>query len=95
MSLEKSEVDTISRLAAISVDATEVDQLTAKISNVLDLFQRMEAVDTTNVEPMSHPLDQVQRLREDVVTETDHHKQYQKLAPAAEKGMYLVPQVID
>jgi len=95
VSLEKSEVDTISRLAAISVDATEVDQLTAKISNVLDLFQRMEAVDTTNVEPMSHPLDQVQRLREDVVTETDHHERYQKLAPAAEKGMYLVPQVID
>jgi aspartyl-tRNA(Asn)/glutamyl-tRNA(Gln) amidotransferase subunit C len=55
----------------------------------------MQAVDTEGVEPMSHPLDQVQRLRDDVITEVDQHEKYQKLAPAAENGMYLVPQVID
>lgn len=95
MSLGKTEVEAIARLAAISVDETEKAPLADKLSNILDLFAQMQAVDTDAIEPMSHPLDQVQRLRDDVVTETDHHEKYQKLAPSAENGLYLVPQVID
>lgn len=95
MSLGKSEVDTIARLSAISVEASEVDQVAEKLSSILDLFAQMETVDTENVEPMSHPLDQVQRLREDVVTEVNQREKYQKIAPAAKAGMYLVPQVIE
>lgn len=95
MSLGKQDVETISRLAAISVDEAEVEQVAVKLSNILDLFAQMQAVDTDSVEPMAHPLDQVQRLREDVVTEQDQHQKYQKIAPSAEGGMYLVPQVIE
>lgn len=95
MSLKKTEVDAIARLAGISVEAAEREQLTAKLSSVLAIFQQMQAIDTEGVEPMAHPLDQVQRLREDRVTETNHREEYQSLAPAAEKGLYLVPQVID
>lgn len=95
MSIGKEDVHKISRLAAISVAETEVDQVVDKLSNILDLFAQMQAVETDGVEPMSHPLDQVQRLREDVVTETDHREKYQKIAPLADGGMYLVPQVIE
>jgi len=95
MSLGKSEVEAISRLAAISVDPSETEQLAGKLSNILDLFAQMEAVDTSNVEPMSHPLDQVQRLREDVVLASNQREKYQNIAPSAEEGLYLVPQVID
>ena len=95
MSLEKTEVDSIARLAGISVEASEIDQLTSKLSNVLALFQQMQAVNTDGVEPMAHPLDQVQRLREDLITETNHREEYQSLAPSAENGLYLVPQVIE
>ena len=55
----------------------------------------MQAIDTESVEPMSHPLDAVQILREDVVTERNHRDELQKLAPKAENGLYLVPQVLD
>lgn len=95
MSLNKTEVDAIASLAGISVDAAESEQLTEKLSNVLAIFQQMQAIDTEGVEPMAHPLDQVQRLREDQITETNHRDDYQTLAPEAEKGLYLVPQVID
>lgn len=95
MSIGQKEVETISRLAAVSVADSEVDAVAEKLSNILDLFAQMEAVNTDNVEPMSHPLDQVQRLRDDVVTETDRHQKYQKIAPAVEGDMYLVPQVIE
>jgi len=95
VSLGKQDVENISRLVAISVEGAEVDQMADKLSNILDLFAQMQAVDTDHIEPMAHPLDQVQRLREDVVTEVDQHNKYQKIAPSAEGGMYLVPQVIE
>lgn len=95
MSLGKTEVEYISRLAAIAVDENEVEQVAGKLSNILDLFKQMEAADTANVEPMAHPLDQVQRLRPDVITETDQHEKLQSVAPAAQDGLYLVPQVIE
>lgn len=95
MSLGRAEVDYISRLAAIAVDENEVDQVAAKLSNILDLFSQMEAADTTGVAPMAHPLDQVQRLRPDAVTESDQHEKLQSVAPAVQDGLYLVPQVIE
>jgi len=95
VSLGKTEVEYISRLAAIDVNETEVDDVAAKLSNILDLFSQMEAADTDNVSPMAHPLDQVQRLRADVITETDNHEKLQTVAPAVDNALYLVPQVIE
>lgn len=95
MSLGKSEVEYISRLAAIAVNDNEVDEVAAKLSNILDLFALMQAADTDGVEPMAHPLDQVQRLRRDVISETDQHEKLQSVAPATADGLYLVPQVIE
>ena len=45
--------------------------------------------------PIAHPLDRPQRLRDDVVTESDRHGLYQKNAPAVERDLYLVPKVIE
>ncbi len=95
MSLGKTEVEYISRLAAIAVDEQEVDEVAGKLSNILDLFSQMEAVDTEAVAPMAHPLDQVQRLRPDEVTATNQRQKLQTVAPATEQGLYLVPQVIE
>lgn len=95
MSLGKTEVEYISRLSAIAVDESEVEQVATKLSSILDLFSQMQAADTDGVEPMAHPLDQVQRLRKDVVTEQDQHEKLQAVAPSAEAGLYLVPQVIE
>lgn len=95
MSLGKTEVEYISRLAAIEVKDDEVNDVAAKLSNILDLFSQMQAANTDDVLPMAHPLDQVQRLRKDVVTETDQHEKLQSVAPAVDNALYLVPQVIE
>ncbi|MBF6057152.1 MULTISPECIES: Asp-tRNA(Asn)/Glu-tRNA(Gln) amidotransferase subunit GatC [Thiomicrorhabdus] len=95
MSIGKSEVEYISRLAMIDVAENEVEQVSAKLSKVLDLFAQMEAVNTEGVEPMAHPHDVQQRLRADEITETDQHEKLQSVAPATAKDMYLVPQVIE
>lgn len=95
MSLGKTEVENISRLAAIAVDEQAVDEVASKLSNMLDLFSQMAEVNTDGVEPMAHPLDQVQRLRPDVIEVTDQREKLQKVAPAVDGGLYLVPQVIE
>lgn len=89
------EVAYVSRLSAIAVTPEEQPLVADKLGNILDLFAQMQAVDTDQIEPMAHPLDQTQRLRLDEVTEVDQHEKYQKLAPAAQGGLYLVPQVIE
>ncbi len=95
MSLNKSEVGKIALLAKLHVNDTDVDEIADRITEILSLIDQMQAIDTESVEPMSHPLDAVQILREDVVTETNHRDELQKLAPKAENGLYLVPQVLD
>jgi len=56
---------------------------------------RMSDLDTDGVEPMAHPMDQVQRLRADTVTEQDNREKFQAIAPQVEAGLYLVPKVIE
>ena len=78
---------------AISDEAAEA---TAKsISDVLALVDQLQAVNTDGVTPMAHPLDAVQRLRADVVTEPNQREAFQAIAPATQDGLYLVPQVIE
>ena len=67
----------------------------AQLGGVFQLIEQMQAVDTSGIEPMSHALDVVQRLREDIVTESDQHEMFQAIAPQVEGGLYLVPKVIE
>jgi len=95
MALEKSDVEKIAHLARLQIDETKVPDYVSTLSSILDLITRLQAVDTDNIEPMAHPLDATQRLREDEVTETDKRDKYQAIAPATEAGLYLVPKVIE
>ncbi len=85
----------VARLARLAVPDDRLEAYTQNLSNILNLVDQLSAVDTTGVEPMAHPLDMMQRLREDVVTETDHREKYQSVAPEVEDGLYLVPKVIE
>ena len=94
MSLTTEDVKKIANLARIKIDDETIPQLTEKLTNVLKMIAQMEAVDTTNIEPMSHAAF-YQRLREDVVDVPDQRELMQSLAPKVEAGLYLVPKVIE
>lgn len=95
MALDNETVHNIARLARIEIDPSEVSQTSSALENILQLVAQMEAVDTTGVEPMTHPFDAAMRLRADVVTETNQRDKFQAIAPSTERGLYLVPKVID
>ena len=95
MSLERSDVEKIAHLARLAVSEDELGTVAGDLSNILELVEQMNAVDTAGVTPMAHPLHMAQRLREDVVTEGDQREHFQAVAPATENGLYLVPKVIE
>lgn len=93
--MDRTEILKLANLAQLDVSEAALDEVASSIGNVLALVDQLQAADTQHVEPMAHPLDAVQRLRDDAVTETDEHERFQAIAPATEDGLYLVPKVID
>jgi aspartyl-tRNA(Asn)/glutamyl-tRNA(Gln) amidotransferase subunit C len=95
MSLTTNDVKRIAHLARIEVTEDDAQATLSKLSGILGLIEQMQAVDTTGIVPMSHSQDVSQRLRDDVVTETNQRELFQSIAPAVENGLYLVPKVIE
>jgi aspartyl-tRNA(Asn)/glutamyl-tRNA(Gln) amidotransferase subunit C len=77
------------------LDDNDAEQYQHSLTSVLDLVEQMQSVDTNGVEPLSHPLEAKQRLRDDVVTEENRREAFLANAPQTEAGLFLVPKVID
>ena len=95
MSLSTADVQKVALLARLSMNDTEIEAARTQLSGIFELIAEMQAVDTTGIEPMSHAQDLSQRLRTDIVTESDQRELFQSIAPQVESGLYLVPQVIE
>ncbi|MFO1350689.1 MAG: Asp-tRNA(Asn)/Glu-tRNA(Gln) amidotransferase subunit GatC [Gammaproteobacteria bacterium] len=95
MSLGLAEVERIAHLARLAIRADDIPGYARDLNAILGLVAEMQAVDTHGVEPLAHPVGSAQRLRADAVTEPNRRDDYQTLAPQAEAGLYLVPQVIE
>jgi aspartyl-tRNA(Asn)/glutamyl-tRNA(Gln) amidotransferase subunit C len=95
MALTLEDVKRVAHLARVAIDEAEARAVLSQLNDVFKLIAEMQAVDTRGVEPMSHALDIVQRLREDAVTESDQHALFQSVAPQVEGDLYLVPKVIE
>jgi aspartyl-tRNA(Asn)/glutamyl-tRNA(Gln) amidotransferase subunit C len=95
VSLSKELVQRIATLAHLQLEEDDFDDVVAKLSSIIDLFDQLQQVPTDNVEPMAHPLHQVQRLHPDVVTEANERDAIQTNAPTVQDGFYLVPKVIE
>lgn len=95
MTLSIDDVKKVARLARLAVTEQEAQTAHVQLSNIFGLIAEMQAVDTAGIEPMSHAQDVTQRLREDRVTESNQRELFQSVAPQVERGLYLVPQVIE
>ncbi len=95
MPLNKQDVKKAADLARIAISDDEAEAALAPLEQVFTLIEQMQTQNTDGVEPMAHAQDISSRLREDTVTETDKREALQASAPATEKGLFLVPKVID
>lgn len=88
-------IERIAHLASLELDSEAVPEYARNMTNILKMADEMQSVNTSNVTPLAHPLDLVQPLRKDVVTEVDQHQLFQQNAPEVEEDLYLVPKVIE
>lgn len=95
MSLDADQVRRVAELARLAVDDAELPVYAQELSSILNMVDQLQSAETQGVEPMAHPLNMVQRLRADEVSETPDREAFQALAPQAEGGHYLVPRVIE
>ena len=95
MTISREDIEKVAVLARIQVTEEQIACLETDLGNILNLVNQLQSADTKSVEPLAHPLDAVQRLRPDVVSEPNQRDEFQALAPATEDGLYLVPRVIE
>jgi aspartyl-tRNA(Asn)/glutamyl-tRNA(Gln) amidotransferase subunit C len=99
MSLTPQDIARIANLARLELDAAHSDRMLQQLNGFFDIVEQMNAVDTAGVEPLAHPTAVMERvalrLRDDVVSEPNQREANQQSAPAVERGLFLVPKVIE
>ena len=99
MSLTSSDIARIANLARLELQPAESERMLTQLNGFFDIVEKMRSIDTTGVEPLAHPVATIQditlRLRDDVVSEPDQREANQRSAPAVERGLFLVPKVIE
>ena len=93
--MNPSDIEKIAKLARLKISDETIEDTAKSITDVLALVDQLQAADTADTQPMAHPLDASQQLRDDEVTEENHRDSYQQTAPVTEDGLYLVPKVIE
>jgi aspartyl-tRNA(Asn)/glutamyl-tRNA(Gln) amidotransferase subunit C len=99
MALTLTDVKRIAHLARLELADAEAEHTLVQLNDFFGLVEQMQAVDTKGIEPLAHPIEQIEdialRLREDAVTEIVQRGEFQRPAPAVQDGLYLVPKVIE
>ncbi len=99
MALTPSDIDRIANLARLELRGDESERLLTQLNQFFDVVEQIRSVDTTGIEPLAHPVGAMQditlRLRDDVVSEPNQRDANQRSAPAVERGLFLVPKVIE
>jgi aspartyl-tRNA(Asn)/glutamyl-tRNA(Gln) amidotransferase subunit C len=99
MSLNPQDISRIAHLARLDLQPDESERMLSQINGFFAIVEKMRAVDTSGIEPLPHPVATVQevalRLRPDVPSEPDQREANQRSAPAVERGLFLVPKVIE
>ncbi|MEJ7688009.1 MAG: Asp-tRNA(Asn)/Glu-tRNA(Gln) amidotransferase subunit GatC [Variovorax sp.] len=99
MSLTSSDIARIASLARLGLAPAESERMLGQINDFFELVERMRAVDTTGIEPLAHPVATIEdvtlRLADDVAAESNGREANQRSAPSVERGLFLVPKVIE
>jgi len=95
LSINKDQIKYLSLLSRMNIQESEISDIEEKLTKIIDFVDQLQSIDTDGVQPMAHPLNQSQRLRADNVIEENIRDKIQKNTKNTERGMYIVPKVIE
>ena len=94
MKITKQDLKNISLLSKIEI-GNESSSLTADFESILSMVKKMEEIYTSKIEPLTHPIENTQTLREDIESKDFEREELQKLSKENDAGFYLTPKVIE
>jgi len=95
MSIDNSTVKKVAKLARLKVDAKEEQNLKNELNNILEWVDKLQKVDTENIDPMLSVSNEPMPMREDMVTSRLDNKQILSNAPEKKAGFFVVPKVVE
>ena len=94
MAIGKEEVRRIAKLAHLEFSEDEIGRFTRQFNSILEHVARLEALDTTEIEPTSHVGGATHALREDALAGSMPREEALANAPDPDNGLFRVPRVI-
>ena len=94
MAVTKKDVEKIAELAQLKFSEEELESFTPQMNEILAYMDKLNELDTENVEPLSHPVEQTNVFREDELKPSITTEDALKNAPAKDEQYFKVPKVI-
>ncbi len=95
LQLTRNQVAHVATLSRLSLTDTELDTFTHQLQDILEYIEMLEEVDTENVEPMVHAIEQQNIFREDEICDSLPRDEALKNAPATDGSYFLVPPILE
>lgn len=93
--MEQSEVLRVAHLSRLKLEPAEVEGFASQLTDILQYVEQLQAVPTDDVEPMAHPAEVTNVLRDDVVTQSLPVEAALANAPRSDGRYFLVPAILD
>ena len=93
--MDKKTVTTISYLSRLKIDGEKEQKIVNDLDNIIEFVDQLNDVDTSDVEPLTNPLEKTAKTRNDEVTAKNLKKELLEVAPSANEDYFLVPRVVE
>ncbi len=95
MSIDKETIKHISKLARISLDEKQVDNLSKDLSSIIKFIKKLNKLNTDDIEPLTSIIDASLRFRKDEILEGKIREQILKNSPEKNEEFFVVPKVVE
>ena len=93
--MDKKTVTTISYLSRLKIDDQKEEKIINDLGNIIEFVDQLNEVDTTEITPLTNPLEKKAKTRKDIVTAKNLKKELLEVAPSANEDYFLVPRVVE
>tara|TARA_B100000530_G_scaffold258337_1_gene171731 strand:+ start:416 stop:697 length:282 start_codon:yes stop_codon:yes gene_type:complete len=93
--MDKKTVTTISYLSRLKIDAEKEEKITNDLENIIKFVDKLNDIDTSEIEPLTNPLEKTAKTRDDQVTAKNLKRELLEIAPSSNEDYFLVPRVVE
>ena len=93
--MDKKTVTTISYLSRLKIDPEKEEKITSDLENIIKFVDQLNDAETSDIEPLTNPLEKTAKTRADQVTAKNLKKELLEIGPSSNEDYFLVPRVVE